>query len=271
MPLRFLVLDAYHSAGREALHTAGCTEAGELYARMLRRLRPDAQLDVRFPADGDPDLGEGLAGYDGICWTGSSLTIHREGDERVRRQIDLCRAAFEAGVPQFGSCFANQLAVTTAGGACGPSPRGREFGICRNIELSDAGRAHALFEGTVSGFDALTSHEDEVVRLPPGATVLASNAWCAVQAVDVRHARGTFWAVQYHPEYDLREIARLCTLRADELIDQGHFGSAAEARAWSAEMERVHDAGGSSAIRSGTDEVENWLRSQVESAAAASR
>ena len=264
MSLRLLILDAYDRAGREALGDAGCTEAGALYARMLKGLRPEAQIDVRFPADGDPDLGAGLASYDGVCWTGSSLTIHSEGDARVRRQNDLCRAAFAAGIPQFGSCFANQLAVTAAGGACAASPKGREFGICRDIELNAAGRAHPMFERRESGFDALTSHQDEVVTLPPGATVLARNDWSEVQAVDVRAGNGRFWAVQYHPEYDLREIARLCTLRTGQLVEQGRFESAAAARAWSAEMERAHRAADSSRVVDAGGEAESWLRHQVE-------
>lgn len=266
MTLRLLVFDAYDSQGREALHGAGCTEAGELYARLLRGLRPDATVEIRFPADGEPDLGEGLGGYDGICWTGSSLTIHQEGDARVRRQIALCGAAFERGVPQFGSCFAAQLAATTAGGRCAPSPRGREFGVSSDIVQNPAGAAHPMFEGKAQRFDALTSHEDEIVALPRGATVLASNAWSEVQALDVRHGAGSFWAVQYHPEYDLREIARLCPLRAEQLIAQGQFADPGDARAWAAEMERAHATPDepTPGRPDARPELANWLRYQVE-------
>lgn len=268
MTLRLLVFDAYDSAGRLALRGAGCSEAGQLYADLLRRLRPEAQVDVRFPADGEPDLGEGVGAYDGICWTGSSLTIHREGDTRVRRQIDLCQAAFERGIPQFGSCFAAQLAATTAGGRCAPSPRGREFGASLDIVQNAAGVAHPMFEGKAERFDALTSHEDEIVELPPGATILASNGWSEVQALDVRHAGGTFWAVQYHPEYDLHEIAGLCQLRASQLVEQGQFANEAAATAWAAAMERAH-RDPAEPIRGRPDarpELANWLRHQVEGA-----
>jgi GMP synthase (glutamine-hydrolysing) len=270
MTLRLLVFDAYDRAGRRALLEAGCTEAGQLYADLLRRLRPDAEVDVALPADGEPQLGDRLGGYDGVCWTGSSLTIHREGDARVGCQLELCRAAFERGIPQFGSCFGAQLAVTTAGGRCAPSPRGREFGVSVDIVQTAAGADHPMFEGKAQRFDALTSHEDEIVELPPGATVLASNGWSPVQAVDVAYLAGTFWAVQYHPEYDLREIAGLCELRAEQLIAQGHFADRQAADDWAREMERAHRVPGEP-IRGRPDErpeIENWLRRQVEDAAA---
>ncbi len=231
-PLRLLVLDAYDAPGRAALAEVGCTPAGALYRAMLLALEPDAAVEVIHPADTGVKPRHALADYDGLCWTGSSLTVHREGDARVRQMLELVRAAYRAGVPQFGSCFGAQLAVTAAGGACARNPRGREFGIARRITLSSAGAKHPLFADRPRVFDALCSHQDEVVRLPDGARMLASNDWSAVQAVDVRHEGGRFWAVQYHPEYDLAEIAGLCALRAAKLVEQGHFESDAEAAAF---------------------------------------
>ena len=239
---RLLVLDAYAPEGRAALSGAGGTEAGRLYERMLRRLCPDARVEVAYPADPDPALPEGdaIADYDGICWTGSSLTILEPDDPPVRRQIDFARSVYEAGVPSFGSCWAAQLAVTAAGGRCDASPKGREFGISRKIELSAAGRDHPLFADKPACFDAFTSHADEVVTLVEGAALLASNGWSRVQAVDIAHERGRFWAVQYHPEYDLHEVASLCRLRRDELVAQGTFPDAATADRTIEQMEGLH-------------------------------
>jgi GMP synthase (glutamine-hydrolysing) len=87
------MLDAYAPEGRAAWRGAGGTEAGRLYERMLRVLTRDAAIDVAYRADPDPQLPSGvaLADYDGVRWTGSSLTIHEEGDPRVRRQLDFAR------------------------------------------------------------------------------------------------------------------------------------------------------------------------------------
>ena len=239
MPPRLLVLDAYAPEGRAALRDAGGTEAGTLYRELLLRLAPDARIDVHHPADPEPDLPR-PEDYDGVVWTGSSLTIHDDDDPRVRSQVEYQRAVYAGGVSGFGSCWAAQLAVVAAGGRCAASPRGREFGLSRRIALSEAGRGHPLFAGKPPVFDAFTSHADEVVALPPGAGLLASNDWSRVQAVSVRSGGGRFWAVQYHPEYDLHEVASLARLRMDELVAQGSFADAATGARWISDLETLH-------------------------------
>jgi GMP synthase (glutamine-hydrolysing) len=243
---------------------------------MLRGIVRDAAIDVAYPADADPKLpsAAALADYDGVAWTGSSLTIHAAGDARVRRQIELARALYRAGVPSFGSCWAAQLSVAAAGGRCAPNPGGREFGIARGVTLSAAGRAHPLFRGKPSRFDAFTSHADEVVELCDGALLLASNEWSRVQAVSVERGRGRFWALQYHPEYDPHEVAALCRLRKRELVAQGTFPDAAAADRFSDRLEALHvdpaRADLAEALGIGpelldpeqrTIEVRNWLES----------
>ena len=273
-PLTLLVLDAYAPEGRAALRSVGATEAGLLYRELLLGLVPDARVAVAYPADPEPELpdDEGLAALDGVVWTGSSLTIHHEDDPRVRRQVDFARAAYAAGVAAFGSCWAAQLAVVAAGGRCAASPRGREFGVARRIALSDAGKAHPLFAGKPAVFDGFTSHQDEVVELSPGSELLASNAWSRVQAVSVGHRRGRFWAVQYHPEYDLHEVASLCRLRRDELVAQGTFADATAAVRHAEQLEALQADPGDAELRAAlgigpdlldpglrTLEVKNWL------------
>lgn len=276
--MRLLVLDAYPREGREALRRAGGTEAGRLYARMLRRLRPDADVDVAHPADADPRLPRGvsLADYDGAAWTGSSLSVTARDDPRVGRQIALARALCRARVPSFGSCFAAQLAVVAAGGSCAPSPKGREFGVARRVRLSAAGRAHPLFVGKPERFDAFTSHADEIVTLPPGARRLAGNDFSRVQAVEVVHEGGRFLALQYHPEYDPAEVAALARLRRDELVDQGTFEDGPAADRFVARLEALARdpaaRGAARALGVGDDlldeavrtrEVRNWLEHEV--------
>ncbi len=239
---RFLVVDGYAREGREGLSAGGATTAGELYRRMLDSCTPGgASVDVLYPADPDAALpsGAALGDYDGIAWTGSSLTIHQP-DPQVTPQIEFARAAFEAGVPSFGSCWAAQIAVVAAGGLCAVNPRGREMGIARKIALTDAGRGHPLYIGKKTVFDAFISHDDEITHLPPGAVLLASNDHSTVQAVAVVHKGGHFWGLQYHPEYDLHELARLCYCRKQKLTDKGFFRDLDAAQAFVDQLEALH-------------------------------
>jgi GMP synthase (glutamine-hydrolysing) len=238
---RFLVIDGYSKVGRDDLEAGGATTAGKLYEQMLKTCRPGSAVDILYPADPGARLpmGADLAHYDGIAWTGSSLTIYHD-DPQVHPQVELARAAFAAQLPSFGSCWAAQIAVVAAGGQCAAHPHGREMGIARKIALSDAGRGHPLYIGKKSVFDAFISHDDEVTHLPPGAVLLASNDHSNVQAVAVTHRGGSFWALQYHPEYDLHELARLVYCRTDKLVSKGFFADRGAAHAYVDRLEALH-------------------------------
>ena len=203
---RILIIDGNVAEIRARQMAALGYDSGQGYARVLRRLEAKVQADILTAADGDAlPSGVSLEDYDGVTMTGSALNIYNGGDA-VTRQIDLAKAVFAAGVPFFGSCWGLQVAVTAAGGEVRANPRGREFGFGRRILLSDAGRAHRLFQDKPAAFEAPTIHRDEIATLPARAAVLAGNEF-GIQAASFNHGRGTFWGVQYHPEYDYGDIA----------------------------------------------------------------
>jgi len=238
---RFLVIDGYNREAREELKAGGASPAGDLYVGMLRKCLPGAACDVIHPADPGAALPKGasLQQYDGIAWTGCSLTIY-DDDPRVGPQIELAKAAFAARVPSFGSCWAAQIAVAAAGGIVRANPRGREMGIARKIGLTPEGRGHPLYFGKSTVFDAFISHVDEITHLPPGAVLLASNAFTHIQAVSVVNQGGVFWGLQYHPEYDLRELARLTWCRLDKLVKLGFFRDRAAGEDYVRMLETLH-------------------------------
>jgi GMP synthase (glutamine-hydrolysing) len=238
---RFLVIDGYHKAGRDELAAGGASAAGDLYVRMLMKCLPGAVCDVVHPADPGASLPKGAAleHYDGIAWTGCSLTIY-EDDPRVGPQIELAKAAYESKVPSFGSCWAAQMAVVAAGGIVRANPRGREMGIGRKITLTPEGRGHPLYFGKSGVFDGFISHVDEITHLPPGAVLLASNAFTHIQAVAVTHKGGQFWGLQYHPEYDLHELARLTWCRIPKLTSLGFFKDREAGERYVDQLEVLH-------------------------------
>ena len=233
MSLKICIINGYPERNRRALTDAGVAGAHQLYIRVLERLLPDAKLDVFMIADPGTSLpdGAGIESYDAFIWTGSNLTIY-EDDPRVTRQIEFARHVYEVGRPSFGSCWGVQMAAVAAGGEVRKNPNGRELGFGRKIRLTAAGRAHPMYDGKPEAFDGFIMHLDEVSQLPQGATLLATNEHTPVQALEVRHKRGIFWATQYHPEYDLHEMARLFVARGDSLIKEGYFAdrSALEAK-----------------------------------------
>ena len=273
---RILIIDGNVAHVRARLMAALGYDSGGGYARVLRRIDSQLHIDIVTAADGEAGLphGIGLADYDGVTMTGSALNIYN-GGAPVMRQIELARAVLAEGVPFFGSCWGLQVAVTAAGGEVRANPRGREFGFARRILQSDAGRQHGLFAGKPLVFEAPTIHRDEAASLPAGAQVLAANDF-GVQAVSFEYGRGTFWGVQYHPEYDYVDIAATAERYGQTLVDEGIYRDIAALQAFAAELRALHsnplDApllwkhGLGSGVRSEVTrllEISNWLQAQV--------
>jgi GMP synthase (glutamine-hydrolysing) len=223
---RLLVIEG-NSPQTMAEHVAaGGIPASKGYSDLLREVLPGAIVDICHPGDPAAALpaGEALGGYDGIAITGSGLHIYHGGPE-VMRQVELVRAALTTGTPVFGSCWGLQVIAAAAGGSVRKNPKGREIGFGRGIRLTEAGRKHPMFVGKLDVFNAPTVHLDEVEMLPGGTTVLASNTMSSVQAVEIRTNGSVAWAVQYHPEYPLRELAAIVRRIGTRLIGEGFFAN----------------------------------------------
>jgi GMP synthase (glutamine-hydrolysing) len=218
------VINGYPKPNRDVLGEAGMKQAHEMYVDFLKVYVPNAKIDALYIADLDATLpsGTNLSSYDAYIWTGSNLTIYHD-EPRVTRQIEFSRAIYDAGKPQYGSCWGVQMAAVAAGGQVQKNPKGREWAFARDIHLTEAGKQHPLYKGKPSQFNGFIMHLDIVTRIPEGGTLLASNAHSNVQALAVKHGKGTFWATQYHPEYNLYEMARLLIARKEPLTNEGFF------------------------------------------------
>jgi GMP synthase (glutamine-hydrolysing) len=237
-PLRLLVAEGNVLDMRRQMAAMTGATASESYAAVLRMIAPEAHVDICCPADDDAGLAAPLEAYDGIAVTGSSLNIHKREPGSLR-QIDFAREIFARGVPMFGSCWGLQLATVAAGGEVATNPRGREVAFARKVTLTEAGRAHPLHAGRDAVYDAPAIHADEVVRPAENTIVTASNAMSQVQAAEIRHGRGIFWGVQYHPEYRLPDVAAIIRRYGQRLVDDGFFPDMITLENYAADLERL--------------------------------
>jgi GMP synthase (glutamine-hydrolysing) len=274
---RLLVIEG-NSPQTTAEHVAaGGTAASKGYSDLLRELLPGVSVDICYPGEPSALLPEGssLEGYDGIAITGSSLHIYNGGPE-VTRQIELVRAALKTGTPLFGSCWGLQVITAAAGGSVRKNPKGRELGFGRRIRLTEAGRKHPMYVGKLDVFNAPTVHLDEVESLAPGTTVLATNEVSDVQSAEIRTNGSTAWAVQYHPEYPLREIAAIVRRIGPRLIDEGFFADKADIKTFAQDLDMLDRDPGCKRLawRHGISknvldkklrvgEIANWIEFQV--------
>jgi GMP synthase (glutamine-hydrolysing) len=240
--LRFLVAESEPPQAREKRRESVGRSSGETFLKRLGALAEGCDCSRIKPADSRSEIPDvaALQGYDAVFLTGSPLHLYEDTPE-TRRQIAFMRAVFRSGTPSFGSCAGLQVAVTAAGGQVRAMGGRREAGFARRIYRQDAGRNHPLLDGRPAVYDAPAIHTDEVAELPPGATLLASNAVTHVQAAEIRHDGGVFWGVQYHPEISLREVAAALRRQSDDLIDHRLACGEAEIEAQAALVDALHD------------------------------
>ena len=273
---RILVIDGNVAQVRARQAAALGYDSGVGYSRVLHRIEAPLQVDIVLAADGAAEFptGVGLDDYDGVTMTGSALNIYNGGPP-VTRQVELAKAVFAAGIPFFGSCWGLQVAVTAAGGEVHANPRGREFGFARRILITEVGREHPLFAGKPLVFEAPTVHRDSIAVLPSGAEILASNDF-GVQAAAFTFRRGTFWGVQYHPEYDYVDVAATTERYGDTLVSEGMFRDRPALDTFAAELRSLQanpsdrallwKYGLGAAVQTETLrllEIRNWLQGQV--------
>jgi GMP synthase (glutamine-hydrolysing) len=273
---RLLVCEGNTAELRARQVAAGGQIMSDGYADLLRRLLPGAVVDICYPADPGTNLPiGGIEGYDGVAITGSALNVYDRGPE-IDGQIELAREVLRAKTPLFGSCWGLQVITVATGGVVRANPKGRELGIGRKITLTPQGRDHPMYAGKAAVFDAVTVHLDEVETLAPGTTVLAANATSEVQAAEIRVDGAVAWAVQYHPEFSLADMAAIMRRYGSRLIREGFFADEAGSAAHIADLETLDREPDNKALawRYGLDEavlnpgvrtmeIANWITHQV--------
>ena len=182
------------------------------------------QIDALYPTRNDFEQIsiKDLQKYDGILWTGSGLSVN-ETPNLVQPQIQLCKNAFEAKVPMYGSCWGLQIAVGAAGGKVASFEAGYEIGIMKKLTLTKEGKEHYLFKNKTEPISSFCVHKDYIEELPLNSTLLAFNEFCPVQALEINYKGGTFVGVQYHPEFDVKQMLSTFERLEEKLIQSAYF------------------------------------------------
>jgi GMP synthase-like glutamine amidotransferase len=140
-----------------------------------------------------PDLND----YDALWAMGGPMDVWEVDDHPwlVAEKAAIREAVNDRGMPFLGCCLGHQLLADALGGVCAKLSV-PEIGVF-NVELTAAGLSDPFFTGLAPVCEVLQWHGVEVIKIPPGGTVLAQSPACAVQALRVgKHAYG----IQFHIE-----------------------------------------------------------------------
>ena len=166
-----------------------------------------------------PHLGEPLprlAGLQAIVVTGSGAMV-TDRASWMDRSGEWLHTAVDAGLAVLGICFGHQLLAHVLGGEVQYNPRGVEVGTVE-LRLHPAAASDSLFAGLPQVLAAHVSHQQSVVRLPPGSRLLAGSALDPHQAIAFG-ARA--WGVQFHPEFSAAVVGRYLDHHAPAVAARG--------------------------------------------------
>ena len=152
----------------------------------------------------------------GVVITGSAAMVSAKEDWS-ERTADWLAATVQTGVPVLGVCYGHQLLAHALGGQAGPNPAGRQIGTVAT-QLINSYKDDPLLGHLPRTFLSQTSHSEVVLKLPPGASRLATSPLDDNFAI--RFAENV-WGVQFHPEFSAAVMKKYFHYRSDAMREEG--------------------------------------------------
>jgi len=171
-------------------HISGDYE--EMFKALLLKNAPSISLTVFDLQKGE--YPHKMDAFDGFISTGSANSVYDE----IPWIIDFknfTKELFKKKCKHVGICFGHQMLAEALGGKVVKSDKDWGVGI-KTLYLKN--RANCLANDSMQEINLIVSHQDQVVKLPEGATIIAGNDHCPIGIFTIEdHVLG----IQAHPEF----------------------------------------------------------------------
>ena len=179
----------------------------EMFERLFKAVDPTLEFRVWRCLDGEiPDDTDAV---DAWMTTGSKYGAN-DGDDWIEALSGFIRKLWAAGKPLVGICFGHQLMARALGGEVVKSERGWGVGMSFN-RLSERAEWMVPWQEEL---DLVVSHQEQVLRPPQGARILAQSDFCPIYVMQLGEH---FLGVQGHPEFGKAYSADLMERRRDSI------------------------------------------------------
>jgi GMP synthase-like glutamine amidotransferase len=195
------------------------------YGAMTEQMFAAAGVPWRFDRF-DTTLGrypDSFDAYDAVLLTGSKADAFSD-EPWVRTLRERVDGLLKQRKKLLGICFGHQLVAHCLGAQVGRAPQGWGVGRMHYEWCGPSALAPVAGEGR-SALALLASHQDQVMTLPPGATLLARSDFCPIAAYAVDDH---VFCVQPHPEFVEAYSRYLLDKRRDAVGAERHAAALAE-------------------------------------------
>ncbi|MDX1692982.1 MAG: amidotransferase [Ketobacteraceae bacterium] len=181
----------------------------EMFTGLLQGVDPDivcdsfAVIDGEYPGD--------LRGYDGFLITGSRYSAY-DSETWVAKLIAYVKNLYKARKPLVGICFGHQIIAQALDGAVERARQGWAVGASKSRLYYRPQWMKSLPAN--NEFTLLVSHQDQVVKLPKHAALLAGSSFCPNAMYQLGETILTF---QGHPEFSKAYCLGLMDMRRGQL------------------------------------------------------
>jgi GMP synthase-like glutamine amidotransferase len=186
------------------------TRVAGLFERLFEQVGYQGTMDTFSARHGEyPDS---FAPYDAVLLTGSRADSFSDEPWVVTLRQQVTRL-LQAQHTLIGVCFGHQLIAHCLGAPVGRAPQGWRTGR-QSYEWLGQPEQLGRSPGARAPLGLLASHQDQVLALPPGATLLATQPECPVAAYAVGDQ---VFCIQPHPEFTPEMSAFLLNKRRAHL------------------------------------------------------
>jgi len=166
-------------------------EYPDMFIALLGRIDPQLEF-VTYDVEAG-EYPDNVDDVDAYLITGSKSSVY-EDKAWIRALEEFVRELDQRGKKIVGICFGHQLIAQALGGRTGKSEKGWGVGL-HTYHFDQAPAWHDQGDGD---FSVLVSHQDQVLAVPEGTSVLASSDFCENAVCQIGEHILTF---QGHPEF----------------------------------------------------------------------
>ena len=157
-------------------------------------------------------LPHDLDAFDGFIITGSKRSVYEEVDW-IKALKAFVIEAHACDKILLGICFGHQVLASALGGRVEKSDKGWGLGLATFRIVHRA----AWQKPALESVSLLMSHQDQVVALPTGAKLIATNDFCPIACFQLGEK---VLGIQGHPEFDADYLYALMGIRLESIGEQ---------------------------------------------------